>query len=60
MFLRSWSTSNHNELKLYQGNIVYLNDGDNFELRFFNPLQEKIGVEIMFNGIRKGDGYRST
>lgn len=50
-------TSNHNELKLYQGNIVYLNDGDNFELRFFNPLQEKIGVEIMFNGIRKGDGY---
>ena len=50
-------TSNHNELKLYQSNIVYLNDGDNFELRFFNPLQEKIGVEIMFNGIRKGDGY---
>lgn len=49
--------SKHNELKLYQGNIVYLNDGDNFELRFFNPLQEKIGVEIMFNGIRKGDGY---
>lgn len=50
-------TTNHNELKLYQGNIVYLNDGDNFELRFFNPLQEKIGVEIIFNGIRKGDGY---
>lgn len=50
-------TSNHNELKLYQGNVVYLNDGDNFELRFFNPLQEKIGVEIIFNGIRKGDGY---
>lgn len=49
--------SKHNELKLYQGNIVYLNDGDNFELRFFNPLQEKIGVEIIFNGIRKGDGY---
>jgi hypothetical protein len=50
-------TSNHNELKLYQGNIVYLNDGDNFELRFFNPCNFKIGVEIMFNGIRKGDGY---
>lgn len=50
-------TSNRNELKLYQGNIVYLNDGDNFELRFFNPLQEKIGVEIMFNGIRKGESY---
>lgn len=48
---------NRNELKLYQGNQVYLNDGDNFELRFFNPLQEKIGVQINFNGINKGDGY---
>ena len=50
-------TSNRNELKLYQGNIVYLNNGDNFELRFFNPLMEKIGVEILFNGIKKGDSY---
>ena len=50
-------THNHNELKVYQGNIVYLNDGDNFELRFFNPTNEKLGVEINFNGIRKGDGY---
>ena len=50
-------THGRNELKLYQDNTVYLNDGDNFELRFFNPLQQKIGVEIMFNGIKKGDGY---
>ena len=50
-------TSNRNELKLYQGNLVYLNNGDNFELRFFNPLQEKIGVEIIFNGVKKGDSY---
>ena len=50
-------TSNRNELKVYQGNNVYLNDGDNFELRFFNPLPEKIGVEINFNGMKKGDGY---
>lgn len=49
-------TSNRNELKLYE-RVIYLNDGDNFELRFFNPLNEKIGVEIVFNGIRKGDGY---
>ena len=46
-----------NELKLYQGNQVYLNDGDNFELRFFNPLPEKIGIEILFNSIKKGDAY---
>lgn len=50
-------TSNRNELKLYKGNIVYLNHGDNFELRFFNPTTFKLGVEIMFNGIKKGDGY---
>lgn len=50
-------TSNRNELKVYQGNVIYLNNGDNFELRFFNPLQEKIGVEINFNGLKKGDGY---
>jgi hypothetical protein len=48
---------NRNELKVYQGNQVYLNDGDNFELRFFNPTNFKIGVEINFNGINKGDGY---
>jgi len=48
---------NRNELKVYQGNQVYLNDGDNFELRFFNPTQEKIGVEILFNSTKKGDGY---
>ena len=50
-------TSKQNELKVYQNNVVYLNNGDNFELRFFNPLKEKVGVEIVFNGIRKGDGY---
>jgi hypothetical protein len=50
-------TKNRNELKVYQNNVVYLNNGDNFELRFFNPLQEKIGIEIMFNGTRKGDGF---
>ena len=50
-------TSNRNELKIYQKNVVYLNNGDNFELRFFNPLQEKIGVEIIFNGIKKSNGY---
>lgn len=50
-------TKDRNELKLYEGNIVYLNNGDNFELRFFNPLSEKIGVEIIFNGIKKGDSY---
>jgi len=50
-------TSKRNELKVYQDNIIYLNDGDNFELRFFNPLKEKIGVEVIFNSVKKGDSY---
>lgn len=50
-------TSNKNELKIYQDNIVYLNNGENFELKFFNPTKDKLGVEIIFNGIKKGDSY---
>lgn len=50
-------TSNRNELKVYQDNIIYLNDGDNFELKFFNPMTFKIGVEIIFNSVKKGDSY---
>lgn len=50
-------TSNKNELKIYQDNIVYLNNGDNFELKFFNPTKDKLGIEIIFNGIKKGDSY---
>ena len=49
-------TTNRNELKVYQGNQVYLNDGDNFELRFFNPTGQKLGISIEFNGVNKGNG----
>lgn len=43
-------TVNGSEKKIYEGNQVFLNNGENFELRFFNPMQEKIGAEIIFNG----------
>ena len=49
-------TTNRNELKVYQGNQVYLNDGDNFELRFFNPTNQKLGISVEFNGVNKGNG----
>ena len=49
-------TTNGNERKVYQDGQIFINDGENFEIRFFNPLQEKIGVEIIFNGIKKNDG----
>lgn len=44
------------EKKIYQNGQIFINDGDNFEIRLFNPLQTKIGVSIMFNGINKNDG----
>jgi len=49
-------TVNGSEKKIYNNGQIFLNDGENFEIRFFNPLQEKIGVEIIFNGQRKNEG----
>ena len=43
-------TSSLDELKSYQGNTIYLNNGDEFQIRLFNPLREKIGVQIGMNG----------
>jgi len=48
-------TVNGSEKKIYDNNQIFLNPNDNFEFRFFNPLQEKIGVEIIFNGQKKGN-----
>jgi len=45
-----------NEKKLYDNGQIFLKNGDNFEIRFFNPLQEKVGVEILFNGQKKNNG----
>lgn len=50
-------TAGGSEKKIYEGNSIYLTKGDNFELRFFNPLREKVGIEIIFNGQKKNDGY---
>jgi len=49
-------TVNGSEKKIYQNGQIFLNNGENFEIRFFNPLQEKIGIEIIFNGQKKNDG----
>jgi len=43
-------SSSLDELKSYQGNTIYLNNGDEFQIRLFNPLREKIGVQIGING----------
>ena len=46
-------TVNGSEKKIYDNNQIFLNPNDNFEFRFFNPLQEKLGIEIIFNGQKK-------
>ena len=43
------------EKKIYDNNQIYLNSDDTFELRFFNPLSEEIGVKINFNGENKNN-----
>ena len=48
-------TRNHSEMRIYQDNTLFLNDGDNFEFRFFNPTQQTVGVEILFNGVKTED-----
>jgi len=49
-------TVNKSEPKIYQGNIIYLNSGDNFEVRLFNPLQHTLGVEVVLNGQKRNEG----
>lgn len=43
-------TSSLDELKIYNENTIYLNDGNEFQIRLFNPLRERIGAQINFNG----------
>lgn len=46
---RNPRTGSLDELKTYTGNHIFLNNGDEFQIRLFNPLSEKIGVQIGFN-----------
>jgi len=46
-------SGSYEEAKIYYGSQckeIYLNDKQNFGIRFFNPLHEKIGARISFNG----------
>lgn len=41
---------NKSLLKEYQNRVVYLNDGDEFQIMLFNPTDSKIGAKIKING----------
>lgn len=45
------------ESKIYENKKVFLKDKQEFVLRFFNPLQDTIGVDIKFNGKQTTNGY---
>lgn len=48
-------TKNKQRLKQH-GSSVYLNNGEEFELEFFNPTSKKILAKIKFNGVSIGSG----
>ena len=41
---------NKSLMKEYQNRIVYLNNGDEFQIMLFNPTEFKIGAKIKLNG----------
>lgn len=43
-------TKKKSRLKIYNGNKVFLNDGDNFEFELYNPKQKSVLAKIKLNG----------
>lgn len=42
-------SSSLDELRTYNENTIFLNNGNEFQIRLFNPLSEKIGIKIGLN-----------
>jgi hypothetical protein len=49
ILVKNQKTNLSEEVKVYNGKEIFLKDGDYFQLRFFNPLDEKIAASIEFN-----------
>ncbi len=47
---QAYIAKNRNRLKVYNQNIIYLNDDDEFQLEFFNPTDKTILAKFSFNG----------
>lgn len=41
---------NKNRLKIYNGNHVFIKDGEEFQIELFNPTTKTIGAKILING----------
>ena len=46
----SISTNSH-EQKVYENNTIFLNNGETFEIKMFNPTQFKLGVNVSIKGL---------
>ncbi len=46
----AYITIGRNRKKIYKDNLVYLNNGDEFEIEFFNPTQDVYLATISING----------
>jgi hypothetical protein len=49
-------TKGRQRVKQYENNLVYLKNGDEFELELFNPTSNKILAKISLNGKLLGEG----
>jgi hypothetical protein len=49
-------TKGRQRVKQYENNVVYLTDGEEFELELFNPKSEKVLAKIKLNGTYLGSG----
>jgi hypothetical protein len=50
ILLKNSRTSSLDELKTYENNTIYLDNGNEFQIRLFNPTTFKLGVQIGLNG----------
>lgn len=47
---RNKSTHSLDETRIYQENVIFLENSTEFSIRLFNPLMETVGVKLSFNG----------
>lgn len=50
ILLKNPRTGSLDELKIYENNTTYLDNGNEFQIRLFNPTTLKLGVQIGLNG----------
>jgi hypothetical protein len=49
-------TKGRQRVKQYDGNTVFLNNGEEFEIELFNPTTNKVLAKIELNGVSLGSG----